>query len=109
MPAQDADQTAGRHSPVFWMVGQSKGTSYKHIKESQCMLEMLTLRPVKVLFLLFAGEGGQHCKGLPAQETLFKATVSCGHVQAAGCQRGCLQRSEDQQWLQQGKDSLCCE
>lgn len=35
MSSQDADQTAGRHSPVFWMVGQSKGTLYKRIKESQ--------------------------------------------------------------------------
>lgn len=109
MSAQDADQTVGRHSPVFWMVGQSKGTWYKHRKESQPMLEMFTLRPVNVRFLMFAGEGGQHGQGLPAQETLSKAAVLCGHAQAAGCQRRCLQRGEDQQWLQQGKDSLCCE
>lgn len=73
------------------------------------MLEMFTLRPLKVLFLMFAGKGGQHGEGLPAQETLFKAAVRCGRVQAAGCQRRCLQCSEDQQWLQQRKDSLCCE
>lgn len=57
---------------------------------------------------MFAGESGQHGEGLPAQEALSKAAVHCGHVPAAGRQRRRLQRSEDQQWLQQGKDSLCC-
>lgn len=109
MSAQDADQTVGRHRPVFRMVGQSKGTLYKHLKESQRMLEMFTHRLVKVLSLMFAGEVGQHGKGIPAQETLVKATVCSGHFQTAGCQRRRLQLSEDQQWLQQGKDSLCCE
>lgn len=58
---------------------------------------------------MFAGEGGQHGKSLPAQETFSEAAVQCGHVQAPGCQRRHLQRREDQQRLQQGNDGLRCE
>lgn len=105
MSAQDADQTSGRHSSVFWLVGQSKGTSYKRADSSA----FVHSQDWKGFFLTFAGEGGQHGEGLPAQETRSEAAVRCGHVQAAGRQRRHLQRSEDQQRLQQGEDGLCCE
>lgn len=102
--AKDADQTAGRHGPVLRMVGQSEGTSQEPLRDSEHVGDVLFS-----FFLTFAGEGGQHGEGLPAQETLSKATAHGGHVQAAGRQRRHLQRGEDQQRLQQGEDGLRCE
>lgn len=114
MPAQDADQTAGPHGPVFRMVGQSEGTSRERTRRSPHASEAFAFTAATgdfnfFYFESFAGEGGQHGEGLPAQETLFNAARRCGRVQAAGCQRRRLQRSQDQQRLQQGKDGLCCE